>query len=211
MEESGRLKSMGSLESDTTKQLHFHFSLSCIGEGNGNPLQCSCLENPRDGEAWWAAVYGVTQSWTRLKWLSSSSSSRGEELTCWKRPWCWERLKAGEEDNRGWHGWMASPTWWTWVSVGSGSRWWTGKPGMLQSMGSQRTGDDWVTELNWSERDLLYHWSCCSWCQLSCCSHYPPCWLNPGITRCELWGWKDTGGTIWTACTFILSWVAQQP
>ena len=51
----------------------FHFSVSCIGEGNGNPLQCSCLENPRDGGAWWAAVYGVTQSWTRLTWLSSSS------------------------------------------------------------------------------------------------------------------------------------------
>ena len=54
----------GRKESDTTEQLHFHFSLSCIGEGNGNPLQCSCLENPRDGVAWWAAVYGVTQSWT---------------------------------------------------------------------------------------------------------------------------------------------------
>ena len=60
--------------SDTTEQLHFHFSLSCIGEGNGNPLQCSCLENPRDGGAWWAAVYGVAQSQSRLKWLSSSSS-----------------------------------------------------------------------------------------------------------------------------------------
>ena len=56
-----------------TDWLHFHFSLSCIGEGNGNPLQCSYLENPRDGEAWWAAVYGVTQSRTRLKWLSSRS------------------------------------------------------------------------------------------------------------------------------------------
>ena len=58
-----------------TEQLHFHFSLSCIGEGNSNPLQCSCLENPRDGEAWWAAVSGVAQSRTRLKRLSSSSSS----------------------------------------------------------------------------------------------------------------------------------------
>ena len=58
-------------ESGTTEQLHFHFSFSCIGEGNGNPLQCSCLENPRDGGAWWAAVYGVTQTWTRLKQLSS--------------------------------------------------------------------------------------------------------------------------------------------
>ena len=62
----------GREESDTTEQLHFHFSLSCIGEGNGNPLQCSCLENPRDGGARWAAIYGVAQSRTRLKWLSSS-------------------------------------------------------------------------------------------------------------------------------------------
>ena len=54
----------GAAESDTTERLHFHFSLSCVGEGNGNPLQCSCLENPRDGGAWWAAIYGVAQSWT---------------------------------------------------------------------------------------------------------------------------------------------------
>ena len=65
----------GRWESDTTEWLNFHFSLSCIGEGNGNPLQCSCRENPRDGGAWWAAVYGVAQNWIRLKWLSSSSSS----------------------------------------------------------------------------------------------------------------------------------------
>ena len=74
-EEPGGLQAMGSLESDTTERLHLHFSLSCIGEGNGNPLQCSCLENPRDREAWWAAVYGVAQSRTRLKRLSSSSMS----------------------------------------------------------------------------------------------------------------------------------------
>ena len=67
MEEPGRLQSMGSLQSDTIERLHFHFSLSCTGEGNGNPLQCSCLENPRDGGAWWAAVCGVAQSRTRLK------------------------------------------------------------------------------------------------------------------------------------------------
>ena len=66
----------GRWESDSTERLHFHFSLSCIGEGNGNPLQCSCLENPRDGGVWWAAVYGVAQSRTRLKRLSSSSSSK---------------------------------------------------------------------------------------------------------------------------------------
>ena len=67
--------SWGRKESDTTERLQFHFSLLCIGEGNGNPLQCSCLENPRDGGAWWAAVCGVAQSRTWLKWLSSSSST----------------------------------------------------------------------------------------------------------------------------------------
>ena len=72
-EEPGGLQFMGLLESDTTERLHCHFSLACIGERNGNPLQCSCLENPRDGGAWWAAIYGVAQSQTRLKRLSSSS------------------------------------------------------------------------------------------------------------------------------------------
>ena len=82
MEKPGRLH--GVAESRTwLEQLHFHFSLSCIGEGNGNPLQCSCLENPRDGGAWWAAVYGVTQRWTRLKWLSSSSSSKAIKSGYW--------------------------------------------------------------------------------------------------------------------------------
>ena len=76
MEEPGGLQSMGSLEMDTTERLHFHFSLSCIGEGNGNPLQCSCLENPRDRGAWWAAVYGVAQSRTWLKRLSSSITTK---------------------------------------------------------------------------------------------------------------------------------------
>ena len=65
----------GRYKLDTTKRLQFHFSLSCIGEGTGNPLQCSCLENPRDGGAWWAAIYGVAQSRTRLKRRSSSNIS----------------------------------------------------------------------------------------------------------------------------------------
>ena len=73
-EEPGRLQSMGSLRVGHTEQLPFHFSLSCIGEGNGNPLQYSCLENPRNRGAWWAAVYGVAQSRTLLKQLSSSNS-----------------------------------------------------------------------------------------------------------------------------------------
>ena len=76
-----------------TEWLHFHFLLSRIGEGNGNPLQYSCLENPRDGGAWWAAVYGVTQSWTQLKWLSSSShlQCRRSQFDSWVRKSCWRR------------------------------------------------------------------------------------------------------------------------
>ena len=78
--EPGRLQSMWSLSqtglSDSTFTFHFHFSLSCIGGRNGNPLHYSCLENPRDGGAWWAAICGVAQSWTRLKQLSSSSSNK---------------------------------------------------------------------------------------------------------------------------------------
>ena len=74
-----------------------------------------------------------------------------KEPTHLKRPWCWEKLKAGgEEDGRGWDGWMASTTQWTWVWVNSGSWWWTGRLSMLWSMGSQRVGHDWVTELNWN-------------------------------------------------------------
>ena len=69
-----------------------------------------------------------------------------------KRPWCWEGLGAGGEgDDRRWDGWMASPTWWTWVWVNSGSWWWTGRPGVLWFMGSQIVGHDWTTELNWTE------------------------------------------------------------
>ena len=75
---------LGRKELDMTERLHFHFSLSCIGEGNGNPLQCSCLENPRDGGAWWAAVSGVTQSRTRLKRLSSSKNLAFAFLTSFK-------------------------------------------------------------------------------------------------------------------------------
>ena len=79
-------------------------------------------------------------------WNSNTMATWCEELTHWKRPWCWERLRAGGEgDDRGWDGWMASPTWWTWVWASSRSWWWIGRPGLLQSMGSQRVGQDWVT------------------------------------------------------------------
>ena len=85
-------------------------------------------------------------------WNSNTLATWCEELTHLKRSWFWERLKpGGEGDNRGWDCWMASLTWWTWVWLSSRSWWWTGKPGMLQSMGSQRVGYDWVTELHWTE------------------------------------------------------------
>ena len=88
-------------------------------------------------------------------------------LTHWKRLWCWEGLGAGGEgDYRGWDGWMASPTRWTWVWVNSGSWWWTGRPGVLQFMGLQRVGHNWATELNWTEA------VCAFWMLTSCQLHH---------------------------------------
>ena len=83
-------------------------------------------------------------------WNSNTLATWCEELTHWKRPWCWERLRAGGEgNNKGWDGWMASPTQWTWVWVISGSWWWTGRSGVLPFMGSQGVEHDWETGLNW--------------------------------------------------------------
>ena len=83
-------------------------------------------------------------------WNSNTLATSCKELTHWKRPWCWEGLGAGGGDDRGWDGWLASPTRWTWVWVNSGSWWWTGRPGVLRSVGLQRVGRDPVTELNWT-------------------------------------------------------------
>ena len=92
-------------------------------------------------------------------WNSNTMATWCEELTHLKRSWCWERLRAGGEgDNRGWDGWMASPTQWTWVWVDSGTWWWTGRPGVLWSMGLQRVGHDWVTELNWTIYCFMICW-----------------------------------------------------
>ena len=95
--------------------------------------------------------------WKDWCWSSNTLATWCKELSHWKRPWCWERLKVGGEgDDRGWDVWMASLTQWTWVWVSSGSWWWTGKPGVLQSMGLQRVRHDWVTELNWTESSLPF-------------------------------------------------------
>ena len=100
--------------------------------------------NPKGSQSW--IFTGRTDGWSSN---SNPLATWCKELTHWKRPWCWERLKAGgERDDRGWGGWMASLTKLTWVWASSGSWWWTGKPGVLQSLGLQRVRHDWVTELN---------------------------------------------------------------
>ena len=101
----------------------------------------------------WKDVCKYIWCWS---WNSNTLATWCRELTHWKRPWYWERLKArGEGDNRGWDGWMASPTQWTWVWARSGSWWWTGRPGVLQSMALQRVGHDWATELNWCKYTFI--------------------------------------------------------
>ena len=117
------------------------------------------------------SVLGVHWKDRCWSWNSSTLATWCGELTRLKRPWCWERLRAdGEGDDRGWDGWMASLTQWTWVWVNSG--WWTGRPGMLRFMESQRVGHNWATELNWSF--------------LSLCWLYPPALSPDGSDAVEL-------------------------
>ena len=123
----------GREESDMTERLHFPFSLSCTGEGNGNPFQCSCLENPRDGGAWRAAVYGVAQNRTRLKWLSSSRKHFNVSLHSLfdgHSGCCLEKAMAPHSSTLAWK-----------IS-------WMEEPGRLQSMGLLRIGHDWATSLS---------------------------------------------------------------
>ena len=136
------------------------------GEGKGYPFQYSGLENSMDSP--WGSQ-NVRQDWATFTFTFVEAEVEAPKLwlpdakkmTHWKRPWCWQRLKAGGEgDNRGWDGWMASPTQWTWVWASCRSWWWTGRPGVLQSMGSQEVGHDLLvngTELNlrWS---IFFKW-----------------------------------------------------
>ena len=115
------------------------------------------LESPLDSKEIQPVHPKGNQSWIFI-WRTDAEAETNtlatwyEKLTHWKRPWCWKWLRVGGEgDNRVWDDWMASPTQWMWVWVNSGSWWWTGRPSLLQSMGSQRVGPDWATELNWIE------------------------------------------------------------
>ena len=112
-----------------------------------SPLDCKEIQpvHPKGDQSW--VFIGRTDA--EAETLATSC----EEWTHWKRPWCWEGFGAGGEgDDRGWDGWMASPTQWAWVWVNSGSLWWTGRPDVLWFMGSQRFGHDWATELNWTDQ-----------------------------------------------------------
>ena len=150
--------------------------LNCVIGLLKSHLDCKEIQpvHPKGNQSWifiWRTDAEAEGSNTLTTWC--------KELTHWKRPWCWERLKAGEKgDNRGWAGWMASQTWWTWVWASSRSWWWTGKPGMLKSLGLQRIGHDWATELNYRafwdsnphHRPTSERVSCC----LETSSQHPP-------------------------------------
>ena len=119
-----------------------------------SPLDCKEIQlvHPKGDQSWLFIGSTDVEAETPIFWPTWC-----EELTHLKRRWYWERLQAGGEgDDRGWDGWMASPTWWTWVWVDCGSWWWTGRPGMLRFMGSQRVGHDWATELNWTFLPLSF-------------------------------------------------------
>ena len=123
--------------------------LNCgVREGSWESLG---LRGDPNSPSWRKSVLNIHWKDWCWSWSSNTLATWWEELTYWKRPGCWERLKAGGEgDNRAWDGWMASLTRWTWVWASSGSWWWTGKSGLLQSMGSRRVRHDCVTELNWT-------------------------------------------------------------
>ena len=132
-------------ESDTTERLKW----TELNWRYMSPLDYKEIKpaHPEGDQSWVFIGRTDAEAETPILWPTSC-----EELTHWKRPWCWEGLGAGGEgDDRGWDGWMASPTRWAWVWVNSGSWWWTGRPGELRFMGSQRVGYDWATELNWTE------------------------------------------------------------
>ena len=122
-----------------------------VGEDSWESL---ALQGDPTSPSWRRSVLGDHWKDWCWSWNSNTLTTWCGELTHLRRPWCWERLRAwGEGDDRGWDGWVASLTQWTWVSVDSGSWWWTGRPGILWFMGSQRVGHDWATELNWIEID----------------------------------------------------------
>ena len=151
--------------------------LNCgVGEDSWESLG---LQGDPTSPLWRRSVLGFL--WKEWCWSRNSSTlaTSCEELTHWKRLWCWEGLGARREgDDRGWDGWMASPTRWTWVWVNSGSWWWTGRPGVLGFMGLQRVGHDWATDLIWSDIHEYFISTCI-------CNH----WLYTSLNVFTLYNW----------------------
>ena len=156
--------------------------LNCgVGEDSWESLG---LQGDPASPFWRRSVLGVHWKDWGWGWNSNPLATSCEELTHWKRPWCWEGLGAGGEgDNRGWDGWMPSLTRRTWVWLNSGSCWWTGRPGMLRFIGSQRVRHDWATELNWmgfpggaSGKDTV--------CQ---CRRWKRCRFDPWVGKIPGW------------------------
>ena len=171
--------------------------LNCVGEDSWESLG---LQGDPISPFWRkSALAFLWKEWC-YSWNSSTLAASCEELTHWKRLWCWERLGAGGEgDDSGWDGWMASLTRWTWVWVNSKSWWCTGRPGVLRFMGLQRVGHDWVTELNWiSDNNWRRQW------------HHTPV-LLPGkshgrrsLVGCSPWGHEGSDTTEWLHFHFSL-------
>ena len=166
--------------------------LNCgVGEDSWESLG---MQGDPNSPFWRRSALGFLWKEWCWSWNSSTLAASWEELTHWKRLWCWEGLGAGGEgDDRGWDGWMASLTWWTWVWVNSGSCLWTGRPGVLRFMGSQRIGHDWATELNWYA--------------LSKCSQYTwKEWNLSGIycMECCIMSIRLIGVTVWFKSSIFL-------
>ena len=179
-------------ESRTVKKLSTEelMLLNCgVGEDSRGSLG---LQGDPTSPFWRRSVLGVLWKDWCWSWNSNTLATSCEELTHWKRLWCWEGLgTGGEGEDRGWDGWMASPIWCTWVWVNSGRCWWTGRPGVLQFMGSQRVGHDWATELNWTELN-----------NEQCRASFPVCVSHLYVFIC-----LSPFSTFWLGCLFFWHWV----
>ena len=155
--------------------------LNCdVGEDSWESLG---LQGDPTSPSWRRSVPGVQWKDWCWSWNFNTLATSWEELTHLRRLWCWERLRAGGEgDDRGWDGWMASPTWWAWLWVSSGSWWWTGRPGVLRFMGSQSVEHDRATELNWTEDTARPAHRTKDWAELAGCgpAHPLPETSRPG-------------------------------
>jgi len=179
--------------------------LNCgVGEDSWESLG---LQGDPTSPFWRRSALGfLWKDWCQ-SWNSSTLATSCEELTHWKRLWCWEGLEAGGKgDDRGWDGWMASATWWMWVWVNSGSWWWTGRPSVLQFMGSQIVGHDWATELNWTE--LLYKHTLLLFPWLPSCLHIKDNGFTQGKVSESLSGYlKNSQDCHWPKpLALVFSW-----